>query len=54
MSIRAIRAIAFLCILIACAGCEIIDQSRVQKDDTDTLPWNRRAGWEDSTIGVPF
>jgi hypothetical protein len=54
MNMRVIRALAFLCIFAACSGCEIIDESRVQDDGTDTLPWNRRAGWEDSTIGVPF
>jgi hypothetical protein len=32
----------------------MVDQSRVQKSDVDTIPWNTRADWEDTVIGVPY
>ena len=45
-------AVALLMLLLS--GCEIVDQNRVQDEDADTIPWNTRADWEDSVIGVPY
>ena len=46
--------ILFNVILMLVSGCQIIDQSRVQDSETDTIPWNTRAGWEGTTLGVPY
>ena len=49
------RRLALLVLLAAFAsGCQVIDQSRVQDSEVDSIPWNTRAGWEDSLIGVPY
>jgi hypothetical protein len=50
---KLICLVAFLGILWF-PGCQIIDKSRVQGDDTDNMPWNTRAGWEDSSFGVRY
>lgn len=39
---------------LAAGGCSLVDQSRVPDDDHDRMPWNTRAGWEDTGMGVPF
>jgi hypothetical protein len=48
----------YLLLLLLClctgTGCQIIDQSRVQDSSVDTIPWNTRAPWEDTVIGVPY
>lgn len=49
------------CLRLAClaavmailGGCALVDESRVQKDDKERIPWNSRADWEGSVIGVP-
>lgn len=43
-----------LLLLYTASGCQIIDQSRVQDNDVDSIPWNTRAAWENSAIGVPY
>ena len=40
--------------LMLVSGCQVVDKSRVNDAETDTIPWNTRAGWEDTTIGVPY
>lgn len=41
-------------IMLLVTSCKVVDQSRVQDSDTDTIPWNTRAGWENSSLGVPY
>jgi hypothetical protein len=52
------RSIALLVILFLLAmlslgmsGCAVVDDGQT---GTDTLPWNSPAGWERSTIGLPY
>ena len=45
---------AFSLGVLLSSGCRVVDQSRVQKEDTDTIPWNTRADWEGTTLGVPY
>ena len=40
--------------LIFTTGCKVIDESRVHDDEAETIPWNTRAGWEGTTLGVPY
>ncbi len=50
----ALIGVTILLLAAAGSGCKVIDESRVQDADSDTIPWNTRAGWEDTTIGVPY
>lgn len=43
----------FALLALFAAGCMLVDDDRVQKDDQDRIPWNERQDWENSTIGVP-
>jgi hypothetical protein len=44
--------IAFTTLLLC--GCQFVDQSRVHDPGTDQIPWNTRASWEGSALGVPY
>jgi len=51
---RSLLALIIAILALFMAGCSIVDQSRVPDDDHDRMPWNTRAGWEDTGMGVPF
>ena len=40
--------------LLLTSGCQVVDQSRIHDEETDTIPWNTRADWEGTTLGVPY
>ena len=46
--------VMLLLLLLACGGCKIVDENRVNHSGADTMPWNSRAHWEGSTLGVPI
>jgi len=47
-------SLAGLFVLLTLAGCQVIDQSRMPKDNHDRIPWNTKAGWEDQDMGMPY
>ena len=51
---RAFLALAFAVLALLLGGCGMVDQSRIPDDNHDRMPWNTRAGWEDTGLGVPF
>tara|TARA_B100000609_G_C17035376_1_gene341021 strand:+ start:401 stop:571 length:171 start_codon:yes stop_codon:yes gene_type:complete len=38
----------------AISGCAIVDESRAKDDGLDRMPWNKQAGWENQSVGMPF
>lgn len=54
-STRKTLLVLLLALAAAAVGCSFIDQSRVQTDAEDTMPWNNRAAWESAGgIGLPY
>lgn len=51
---KTIRSLLILALVSLISGCAVIDESRVHDTESDTIPWNTRAGWEDNVIGVPY
>ena len=35
------------------SACAAVDKSRMRQDDSDPIPWNTRAGWENQAMGSP-
>jgi hypothetical protein len=51
---RCVLTLLALIALCCVAGCQMVNQDRVQDADADSMPWNSRAGWEGSGMGVPY
>lgn len=35
-------------------GCSVVDQSRVNRQGGENIPWNTKADWEGGIFGAPF
>ncbi len=51
---KRLRFLLLLVVLLLAGGCCCVDESRLVDRNQDTQPWNSRAAWEDTMIGVPY